>query len=412
MKAKPAATWEPIDRVTGWERNPRDHDEAHVDDIAAEIDATVWGDVIVAREGSGQIISGHGRLLAARKLGHTTVPVRFVDVTDAQAARMNLAHNRLTEAGRWNDDRLVDVLRGLKLDEVDVSHLGWSPEELHALLHPKPQAKPDDDSPPVPEAPVSVREEVYALGPHRLLCGDATDPEAWAFLGDERLRMVWTDPPYGVHIVGGSKDARNAAYQSGRSIDNDDLAPDELRAFVSRAFAGAHDACADGAAWYVAAPPGPLFAEFGHALGRHGVNVWRQTLVWLKQQMVFGRSDYHYRHEPVFYGWRQGAAHHFAEDRTQDTVLEFDRPMRSDKAHPTVKPIALVQRCIENSSLPGWLVGDPFAGSGTTLLACAASGRVARCIELDPRYCDVIRRRWTRYAVGAGVDPGPGALEG
>lgn len=146
------------------------------------------------------------------------------------------------------------------------------------------------------------------------------------------------------------------------------------------------------------------------AITLYELGVWRQTLTWLKHHFVFGRRDYHYRHEPIFYGWTPGAAHYFVDDRTQDSVLEFDRPSRSPE-HPTMKPVALVQKCIENSSKPGWLVGDPFGGSGTTLIACAQSGRVARLIELAPRYCDVIRRRWTKFATSAGVDPGAGALD-
>ena len=140
------------------------------------------------------------------------------------------------------------------------------------------------------------------------------------------------------------------------------------------------------------------------------LDVWRRSLIWLKDIFAFGRGDYHYRHEPIFYGWRPGAAHYFIDDRTQDTVLEFPRPKRSEE-HPTMKPVALVERCLMNSSRAGEMVLDPFGGSGTTLIACAQTGRVARLIELDPGYCDVIRRRWTRWAKANNQDPGPGALE-
>lgn len=251
---------------------------------------------------------------------------------------------------------------------------------------------------------------VYELGPHRLVCGDSRDPAVWAQLlpGGERLQLVWTDPPYGVSIAGGPKDARNARFASGDTIANDDLNADELQVFLRAAFAVLFASTAPGAAWYVAAPAGPLFGVFGAELS--ALDVWRHTLVWVKQHFVFGRCDYHYRHEAIFYGWTPGAAHYFVDDRTQDSVLEFDRPSRSPE-HPTMKPVALVRKCIENSSKPGWLVGEPFGGSGTTLIACAESGRVARVIELAPRYCDVIRRRWTRYAREAGIDPGPGALD-
>ena len=244
--------------------------------------------------------------------------------------------------------------------------------------------------------------EVYELGPHRLVCGDSTDPKAWAsLLGGEKLRMVWTDPPYGVAYVGKTADAL--------TIENDALDPEALHAFLSAALGAAASSCVPGSVWYTAAPPGPPFGVFASVLEE--LSIWRHTLVWLKQRFVMGRCDYHYRHEAVFYGWTPGAAHYFVDDRTQDSVLEFDNPSRSPE-HPTMKPVALVQKCIENSSRDGWLVGDPFGGSGTTLIACAQSGRVARLIELAPRYCDVIRRRWTKFARSAGVDPGPGALDG
>lgn len=140
------------------------------------------------------------------------------------------------------------------------------------------------------------------------------------------------------------------------------------------------------------------------------MQVWRHTLVWVKNVLVIGRSDYHYRHESIFYGWTPGAAHYFVSERTHDSVLEFNRPTKSGD-HPTMKPVELVEYCIGNSSKPGWIVGEPFGGSGTTLIACAKTGRIARVIEIDPRYCDVIRRRWTKYAISAGVDPGPGRLD-
>lgn len=242
---------------------------------------------------------------------------------------------------------------------------------------------------------------VYDLGPHRLVCGDSRDPAVWEkLLGAEKLQMVWTDPPYGVAYVGGTADAM--------TVENDTLDEGQLATFLRAAFGAVFSATRPGSAWYIAAPPGTPFGVFGVEL--RALDVWRHTLAWVKQQFVLGRSDYHYRHESIFYGWTPGGPHYFVDDRTQDSVLEFDRPSRSPE-HPTMKPVALVRRCIENSSKPGWLVGDPFGGSGTTLIACAESGRVARVIELAPRYCDVIRRRWTRFAREAGVDPGPGALD-
>jgi len=197
---------------------------------------------------------------------------------------------------------------------------------------------------------------------------------------------VWTDPPYGVSYVGKTKDALEIQNDS---LDDKDL-EDFLRSALSCAFAYTHP----GGAWYVAAPPGPLNHCFSVVLKELGV--WRQTLNWIKSQMVLGRSDYHYQHEPIFYGWKPGASHSWHSDRKQTSCLEFDKPQRNG-IHPTMKPVELVEYCITNSSKPGEIVLDPFGGSGTTLIACEKSKRQCRTMELDPKYCDVIKNRWEEF---------------
>jgi len=456
-----AAVWLPLSALRPNPRNPRAHG-AEVQRLARTIVRTTWGAPIIAQASTHRIIGGHGRLEAARLImaglevdgiarggsdhrfdrsapGPGLVPVRLVDVSDAEADAMTLADNAVALQG--HDDAAAVVAMATAAFERDaptMADMGYAAADLDALVKAAGDAvlaaadgaagsagdierheiiggaldgdDPGADEPP-PDAPVFSRAgEVYELGPHRLVCGDSRDPAVWALLmGGERLRMVWTDPPYGVSVVGGSHDPRAATYQSGDVVENDDLDVESLLPFLRAALGAALTNCEMGSSWYVAAPDGMLHLPF--AITLHELGVWRQTLTWLKHHFVFGRRDYHYRHEPIFYGWTPGAAHYFTDDRTQDSVLEFDRPSRSPE-HPTMKPVALVQKCIENSSRDGWLVGDPFGGSGTTLIACAQSGRVARLIELAPRYCDVIRRRWTKFARSAGVDPGPGALDG
>lgn len=235
---------------------------------------------------------------------------------------------------------------------------------------------------------------------HKVVCGDSTDPKTFELLlGDERIQMVWTDPPYGVKYVGSDN--------SREMIQNDDLDEAGLLDLLQRAFGLAVQHCRLGAAWYVAAPSGPKMYAFCAAL--HKLGIWRQTLAWVKQSLVLGHSDFHYRHEAVFYGWVPGAAHYWCGRRDLDSVNEVDRPSRSSE-HPTMKPVALVAQHIECSSERGWLVCDPFSGSGTTLIACAQTGRTARCAELDPKYVDVIRRRFTRLAAEQGIAAGSGAL--
>jgi len=454
-----AAVWLPLDALAPHPKNPRVHGP-EVTRLARTILRTAWGAPIVAQwraSGRHRVIAGHGRLLAAREIlagvevdgelrggadhlfdasapGPGLLPVRIVRVSDAEADAMTLADNARAIQGEDSAELVAEMAAQFGRDAAVMSDIGFDGTALDALIKGAGDAilggaggsddierhevigdPPQGDDPGAeespPDAPVFSRAgDVYDLGPHRLVCGDSRDAATWALLmGGAKLRMVWTDPPYGVAIVGGNKDPRNTAYQSGLTIDNDDLSGAELLVLLRAAFAEALAASEQGASWYVAAPPGPLHQVFGEVL--LAIGVWRQTIMWAKHAFVFGRSDYHYRHEPIFYGWAPGAAHYFVDDRTQDSVLEFDRPAPSDKAHPTMKPVALVQKCVENSSKPGWLVGDPFGGSGTTLIACAQSGRIARLIELAPRYCDVIRRRWTKYARSAGIDPGAGALD-
>jgi site-specific DNA-methyltransferase (adenine-specific) len=237
---------------------------------------------------------------------------------------------------------------------------------------------------------------------HALLCGDATQPAALTALMDsQKADMVWTDPPYGVAYVGKTKDAL--------TIDNDALDEAGLEVLLRSSLVNALAATREGGAWYVAAPAGPLFHIFAAVL--RDLGVWRQTLNWVKSTFVIGRSDYHYRHESIFYGWKPGATHYFVDDRTLDTVLEFDKPSKSTE-HPTMKPVALVAFCINNSTKHGAMVLDVFAGSGSTLIACEKTGRRAMLIELDPVYCDVIVRRWQNFTGSEATLAGDGSTFG
>jgi site-specific DNA-methyltransferase (adenine-specific) len=202
-------------------------------------------------------------------------------------------------------------------------------------------------------------------------------------MGGGLADLVWTDPPYGVSYVGKTKDAL--------TIENDDQSEDQLEAFLRAALGATWASCRAEAVWYVAAAPGPLHLCFAKVLRE--LEVWRQTLTWVKSSFALGHSDYHYRHEPIFYGWKQGEAHYFIDDRTQDTILEFDNPARNG-VHPTMKPVELIERCVLNSSLPGQKVLDVFGGSGSTLIACEKTGRSCYMMELDPSYVDVIVTRW------------------
>jgi DNA modification methylase len=242
--------------------------------------------------------------------------------------------------------------------------------------------------------------EIWQLGRHRIACGDSTiESNVRALLGDKRIDLLATDPPYGVKVVGGTKDPRSKDYQSGKSIQNDDIQGDELREFLLKCFKATDSVMRDGACYYIAHPD--IFAyEFIGAIRDTG---WRQArpsvVLWVKDSFVFGQGDYHSRSEPILYGWKPGAAHKPVSDRTQDNVWEYGRPRNTKEMHPSVKPTELIEKMIVNSSEPGWLVYDPFLGSGTTIIAAQKmeGDRTVYGFELSPDYCEVIIQRFENF---------------
>jgi len=402
MKAKPeiAAEWMPLDALSPWAENPRRNDKA-VAKVAESIKRFGFASPIIVREEGMEIIAGHTRWAAAKKLGLDRVPVRTLKLDPAEARLLALADNKLGEVAEWDDDQLRKLLAEVSKDDAELA--GWGQDELDALMGEasivEGQTDPDD-APEAPASPRSVLGDVWLCGKHRVMCGDSTSVDAvGALMAGVVADLVWTDPPYGVSYVGGV--SHDPKYQKkreaqGMKIENDALNDDELTDFLRASLGTASTHCRDGAAWYVAAPAGPLFHCFGTVL--KDLDVWRHTLNWIKSAFVFGRCDYHYQHEPIFYGWKPGAAHTWAGDRKQSSTLNFDRPKGSENpGHPTAKPVELVEYCIGNSSDRGDVVLEPFGGSGTTLIACEKTGRVARLMELDPRYVDVIVKRWQDY---------------
>ena len=425
-----ATFWMTLDQLREWDKNPKRHPDANVNEIARSIKRFGFVAPVVVWESCGQIVAGHGRyraaalilkrdpgaLLALDAPGPGLIPVRLVEfASEHEAAAYALTDNRLTEVNPMDAGEVAAILKEIEAATGSVDVPGYSVEDVTELLAgAAPSTGQDEGAEDPPEVADSKLGEVYELGPHRLVCGDSRDATAWGKLlpGGERLQCVWTDPPYGVSMDEKNKHwqatGKASSIRSNANIQNDSLSPSELETFLRGALGATMSSCAPGSAWYVAAPAGPPHGVFSKVLSEF--DLWRHTLVWVKHNFVLGRADYHYRHEPIFYGWVPGAPHYWCGSRKLDSVLEFDRPSAS-KEHPTMKPIELVEFCINNSSQPGWIVGEPFGGSGTTLIACAKTGRVARLIELDPRYCDVIRRRWTKYAISANIDPGSGRLD-
>lgn len=365
-----------------WQKNPR-RNAAAIDKVAASIRRFGFGAPILARKANREIVAGHTRALAASKIGIDLVPVRFLDLTEEEAHLLALADNKLGELAEWDDDGVLEILSRYSLDDAALA--GWDKGDLDALADGGGGGPAtEDDVPDVRADAITKIGDLYELGPHRLLCGDSTvAADVARVMGGRLADIVWTDPPYGVAYVGKTKDAL--------TIENDALDKNGLREFLDAAFSNGLAACRPGASWYVAAPAGPLHWTFADLLLKAGV--YRQAIIWMKDAFVLGHSDYHYRHEPIFYGWKPGAPHYFVDDRTQDSVWEIPRPKRSAD-HPTMKPVELVARALRNSSRTGDLVFEPFGGSGTTLIAAEQTGRVAAVIEKSPQYCDVIVKRW------------------
>ena len=368
--------------------NARKHSKRNLDAIAASLEKFGQRKPIVVH--NGVVIAGNGTLEAAKTLGWKEIGVSVCPADwDADTAKAYaLADNRSSELAEWDNLILSNQL-------LDLDGLGW---DIEALGFEMPQILEteviNDEVPETPAVPTTKVGDVWKLGKHRLVCGDSTDVTVFdKLLGEEKADLVWTDPPYGVAIIGGNRGDTPAERKAngGLEIENDNLNHAQLTDFLRSAFNAIFIATKPGACWYVTAPSGNLFECFSKPLTE--LQVWKHTLVWVKNSLVMGRADYHYRHESIFYGWTPGAAHQTPPDRKQDTIWEFDRP-RANKEHPTMKPIELIERAIQNSSLAGQTVLDAFGGSGSTLIACEQTKRIARLIELDPKYCDVIIKRW------------------
>jgi DNA modification methylase len=393
----------PVDRLIPYARNARTHTEEQIAQVAASIAEFGWTNPILAGA-DGVIIAGHARLAAARRLQMAHVPVIVLDhLSETQRRALVLADNRLALSAGWNEEMLRVELESLKEDGFELDVVGFTDDETEQILagpeQPKYGLTDSDAVPEVQECAVTAPGDVWILGEHRLLCGDATAlADVEKALAGGLADMVFTDPPYGVAVASrvGTRGVSSAEARSlgTAKIANDELSIPELTEFLRLVFRNILVGTRKGACWYVTAPHGPMGLAFSVALNE--LDVWRHSLVWVKDSLVMSRMDYHYRHEPIYYGWTPGGPHNAVPTRDQDTVWECPRPKRSPE-HPTMKPVELVERALLNSSGPGDTILDTFGGSGMTLIACQKTGRQARVIELEPRYCDVIVRRWEAF---------------
>jgi DNA modification methylase len=377
----------PIDGVELHPRNPRVGD---VEAVADSLRRFGQKKPLVVQESTRYVVAGNHVLRAARSLGWTEIAANVEAMDDATATGFMLADNRTADLGSYHDDLLAAILAEQAAAD-NLAATGYDPDDVAALLRATGRADERDaeavpDLPPEAEVYVGLG-ETWSLGSHLLVVGDATDPDAVArSTGNAPVDLVFVDPPYGVDYMG----------KTGARLT---IANDALDAHGTRALVGAALRLAPlrpGGSFYVMAPAGPLHLQFLLALSDAGL-VLHETLIWAKDRFVLGHGDYHYRHEPILYGWRTGGRHLFRGGRTQDSVWEIPRPARSER-HPTMKPVELVERAIRNSSLPGERVLDLFVGSGTTLIAAERSGRTCVAMELDPRYAQVALERWRSFS--------------
>ena len=371
-------------------KNSRTHSDAQVAQIAASIREFGFTNPVLIDEANG-IIAGHGRVMAARKLKLTEVPcIRLAHLSDAQKRAYVIADNKLALNAGWDEAMLKLELADLKALDFDLNLTGFNTDEIDALLAEKgTEGLTDpDETPEPPVEPVTRLGDVWVCGQHRVMCGSSLEMTAIERLcGDQRVDMLLTDPPYNVAYTGKTKDAL--------TIQNDSMGDEAFRTFLRDAFVTADAVLKPGAVFYVWHADSEGY-NFRGACKDAGWKV-RQCLIWQKSSMVMGRQDYHWQHEPCLYGWKDGAGHLWASDRKQTTLLKFDRPSRSED-HPTMKPVALFEYQLLNNTKGGDIVLDSFGGSGTTLIAAEKNGRIARIMELDPKYVDVIVKRWEDFS--------------
>lgn len=384
----------PTERLIPYARNARTHSDEQVAQIAASIAEFGWTNPIIAGS-DGIVIAGHARLQAARKLGMTEVPVIVLDhLTETQRRALVLADNRLALNAGWDEEMLRVELTTLEEEGFNLDLVGFTDGELEDLLRDAELVPPggtdEDVVPETPESAVTVPGDVWLLGDHRLLCGDSIQTEAVEkVLAGGLADMVFTDPPYNVNYGATMKDKLRGKK---RKIANDNLG-DGFEQFL-------RDTCAN----LLAVTKGAIYVCMSssqlhtlHQAFTESGGHWSTFVIWAKNTFTMGRSDYQRQYEPILYGWKEGTDHFWCGARDQGDVWLVKKPVAND-LHPTMKPVELVERAVRNSSKSRDTVLDPFGGSGSTLIACERTGRQARLIELEPKYCDVIVRRFQEYA--------------
>lgn len=397
----------PIAELKPNPRNPNRHPQRQIDLLAKIIREQGWRAPITVSERSGFVVRGHGRLLAALALGCETVPVdRQNYASDADELADMVADNRIAELAEIDDELLSELIGDLTSADIDMELTGFDVEGMDEFLDDMERKKPREvvDAADIPESKAEeLRKkwhtktgQLWELGEHRLLCGDSTRPEDVArLMGDDRAGLMNTDPPYGVGYVKIAQRKERHRYHI--DIENDELDGEELQKFLEATIRAAVPYLKENAAFYLWHPMLTQGTFFAAAAAAADILIHRQ-IIWVKPSMVFGRGDYHWQHELCFYGWRRGYRPPFYGERNQTTIWSIGR--ENEKVHPTQKPLALFEIPMDNNTRRGDVVYEPFAGSGSQILAAEQKGRKCRAIEIEPAYVAVALERWTTMTNG------------
>lgn len=388
--------WQSVTALTPYARNSRTHSDEQVAQVAASIKEFGWTNPILTDE-TGSIIAGHGRLQAAQRLGEAQVPtICLTGLTDAQKRAYVIADNKLALNAGWDDEMLAVEVEELLEQGFDLDLTGFGADEIDALLadaNKVDEGLTDQDAvPEVPAEPVSKLGDVWVLGRHKLVCGDCNNSTALeSLMKDEMADLVFTDPPYNVDYSGRGENNLG-------KIKNDAMSDELFQQFCDDVFASYISVMKPLACIYVCHPDSKSAPKI--AFENSFANSFKKssTIIWVKQSAGMGWQDYRAQHEPILYGWKDGAGKHFfCGDRTKTTVWQIGRDVQKEYVHPTQKPVALVEEAILNSSKGHDIVLDLFGGSGSTLIAAEKTGRNARLMELDEKYVDVIVNRWQEF---------------
>lgn len=367
-----------ISEIKLYEKNTKIHSKEQIKNVSESIEQFGWQQPIVIDKNK-IIIIGHCRYLAAKRLKLKTVPCAIAEnLTDEQVKKLRLIDNKTNES-EWDLDLLGEELSSIQINDFDFD---WGVNLEDAFAYTEIVEDDFDIDSAIPEKPKSKLGDIYQLGNHRLMCGDSTNyDDVNKLVGLNEIDLLLTDPPYNVDYED----------SEGNKLKNDNLENSTYFEFLKSSFTNAYEKMKEGASFYVWHASKQIVNVY-NSITESNLNI-KQYLIWNKNSLVIGRQDYQWKHEPCFYGWKEGAKHNWFNDRKQTTVLDFDRPIKSD-LHPTMKPLKLFDYLIKNSSKKEDNVLDLFGGSGTTLICCEQNNRNCFMMEYDPKYVDVIIKRW------------------